>query len=111
MDVAHIIDWREIAEQKIRQKPFLYVPILPQDVILEFLHQLSINPQKRTSLHHPNEDALAPQKATLGKSDSLALPPLEFNPLRIDILENSLETEHKVYHRVLLNTFLFVSLA
>jgi len=111
MDVAHVVHWREVAEEKIGQKPFLYVSVLPQDVILEFLHQLSIDPQQRAGLHHSNEDALAFQNAVPCESHSLTISPLEFDPLRIDVLENSLKAEHKVYHRVLLDELFLISLA
>jgi hypothetical protein len=111
MDVAHVIHWREVAEEKIGQKPFLYLSVLPQDVILEFLHQLSIDPQQRAGLHHSNEDALAFQNAVPCESHSLTISPLEFDPLRIDVLENSLKAEHKVYHRVLLDELFLISLA
>ena len=111
MDVAHVIHWREVAEEKIGQKPFLYVSVLPQDVILEFLHQLSIDPQQRAGLHHPNEDALAFQNAVLCESHSLPVSPLEFDHLRVDVLEHSLKAEHKVYHRVLLDEFFPIFLA
>lgn len=51
-DVANIVDGGEVAEEEVGHECLLGLPVLPQQVILELLHQLPLHPQERTFLLH-----------------------------------------------------------